>query len=184
MFSKIKRFIFDKEVKKIERLRGFRSWSSIKSVLIVFESEHQEKNNNIKALIKMMQDEGKRVVAIGYVDKKIALSASLDSYIMLDKSSLDILGRPKHEFIASKIDDEFDVVIDLTITPCLPLMYILIWANTSMRCGKRDERMNLFDFVIDMPAPPVSEETGMVSLSYSEEWELGSQIIKYLKKIN
>ncbi len=184
MFDNIKYSMARKALLRQEREQRFVSWSDANTILILFRSDNQENNSEIRNLIKAIEKDGKMVVAIGYVDKKKADTASIDRYIMLDRSMVNFLGRPKEEAVASKLDERYDIVIDLTPDVCVPLVYMLSLTQYYMRCGKKDSnRSGIYDFVIDLPAPPIDAETGAISLAYCEAKELGEQIIKYLRQM-
>ena len=70
-----------REVRIYVRKSKFRSLDDIRSILLLFESDYQEKNNDARAFVKMLQNEGKRVVVCCYVDKKVAETATLENYI-------------------------------------------------------------------------------------------------------
>jgi hypothetical protein len=184
MLKRIRQYFFNRELSKCERKSNFRSWNDIHSILLLFESDFQEKNDSVRALIKWCVAEGKKVVACCFVDKKNAESASLDNYVVLDRSKVDWLQKPLN--VKERVKSKFDVVIDLTDNDVIPLKYVLIWANSDFRCGKnRGEKNNLYyDFVIEMPKSPIDPKTNRVRLDYDFEKELSSQIVKYLKMIN
>ncbi|MFI3296844.1 MAG: hypothetical protein R3Y59_04355 [bacterium] len=179
----LKRFFFNRERKQINLQSQFESWDNIKSVLILFKSEYTEKNSVVKELISYVQSQGKQVVTFTYVDKKHSDTATLENYIVIDRSTVNWLGVPYKTRFAAKLNEKYDVVIDLTPDECLPLMYLLIWAKSSFRCSKRRDLYNLHDFMIDIPEPPVDPKTKMVDLHYSEEKVLCLQILKYLQQI-
>ncbi len=185
MLKRIREYFLKREVRRYERKSKFRSWDDIRSVLLLFESDYQEKNNDTRAFVKMLQSEGKRVVACCYVNKKVAETATLDNYIVLDRKTTNWLGRPLDAVVGERLKEKFDVVLDMTENDVLPLQYVLIWANSDFRCGRnRGENGNtLYDFVIEMPEHPIDPKTNTPRMDYDFVGNMGSQIIKYLKLI-
>ena len=183
MLKRIREYFLKREMGRVVRKSQFRSWSDIRSVLLLFESDYQEKNDKVRALIKSLQAEGKRVVACCYVDKKVAEAATLDTYVVLDRSKVDWLRRPHKVAVAERIKEKFDVVIDVTERDVTPLKYVLMWANSDFRCGKsRDDGGNrAYDFVIEMPEHPIDPKTNAPRMDYDFVGKLGAQIVKYLK---
>ena len=135
MLKRIRQYFFDRTAKKIARVSRYHSWDDIRTILVLFESDLQEKNQEARNLIKKLQAEGKKVVACCYVDKKKAETATLDTYVVLDRSQVNWLKRPKEEFM-QPLKAQFDVVMDMTETDCLPLKYVLLQAKSDFRCGR------------------------------------------------
>lgn len=181
MLKRIREYFLKREVRRCVRKSVFRSWDDIRSVLLLFESDYQEKNDHARAFIKILQTEGKRVVACCYVDKKTAETATLDNYIVLDRSNVNWLRKP--QTVTERMKEKFDVVIDLTEKDVLPLQYVLTWANSEFRCGRsRGEKGNeAYDFVIEMPEHPIDPKTNAPRMDYDFVGKMGSQIVKYLK---
>ena len=184
MLKRIKQYFLKREISRIQRASRFHTWSDIKSVLLLFESELQEKNQDARNFIKTLQTEGKRVVACCYVNKKKAETATLENYIVLDRSRINWLERPKDEFVG-QLKTNFDVIIDLTENDCLPLTYVLNMAKSDFRCGKDRGEVNneMYDFVMAMPPHPIDAKTGMLKMDYNFIGKLGEQIVRYLKMI-
>ena len=183
MLKRIREYFLEREAKRCTRKSTFRSWDDIRSVLLLFESDYQEKNNDARSFIKMLQNEGKRVVVCCYVNKKEAETATLDNYIVLDRKKTNWLGRPHDAMVGECLKEKFDVVMDMTETNCLPLKYVLLQAKSDFRCGKSCGDNSLYDFVIEMPPHPVDAKTGMPRTDYSFVDRLGEQIVRYLKMI-
>ena len=182
MLKRIRQYFFDRAMKKVARMSRYRSWENIRTILVLFESDLQEKNAEARAFVKALQTEGKKVVACCYVDKKKAETATLDHWVVLDRSQVNWLKRTKEEFI-QPLKTQFDVVMDMTETNCLPLKYVLLQSKSDFRCGKSSSDNSLYDFVIEMPPHPIDAKTGMPRMNYNFVGKLGEQIVRYLKMI-
>ena len=182
MLKRIRQYFFDRVVKHTSRASHYLSWDNIHTVLVLFESDLQEKNQEARDFIKLLQTEGKKVVACCYVDKKKAESATLDHWVVFDRSQVNWLKRTKEEFM-QPLKAQFDVVMDLTETDCLPLKYVLLQAKSDFRCGKSCGDNSLYDFVIEMPPHPIDAKTGMPRMDYNFVGKLGEEIVRYLKMI-
>ncbi len=90
---KLNQFIFQRKIKKFragqEREKRFMNYNDIKSVLILYESELSEKNKKIKAILKSLQEDGKKVTLCGYVKKKKSESPTFDHSCMIDLSHIN-----------------------------------------------------------------------------------------------
>ena len=182
MLKRIRQYFFDRAMKKVARVSRYRSWENIRTILVLFESDLQEKNTEVRAFVKALQNEGKKVVACCYVDKKKAETATLDHWVVFDRTQVNWLKRTKEEFM-QPLKAQFDVVMDLTETDCLPLKYVLLQAKSDFRCGKSCGDNSLYDFVIEMPPHPIDAKTGMPRMDYNFVGKLGEQIVRYLKMI-
>ena len=185
MLKRIREYFLEREAKRCTRKSTFRSWDDIRSVLLLFESDYQEKNNDARSFIKMLQNEGKRGRGCCYVNKKEAETATLDNYIVLDRKKTNWLGCPHDAVVGECLKEKFDVVMDMTATDVMPLKYMLVRANSDFRCGRsRGETGNkLYDFVMEMPEHPIDPKTNIPRMDYDFIGKMGSQIIKYLKLI-
>lgn len=171
----LKKWFLKREFARTARLSGFKSWNEIRSVLVLFDSDVLEKNSAVNAFVKKMEAEGKLVTTCCFVDKKRSEISENDTRIVLDRSSLNIIGRPKNRHLLGT--KEFDVVIDLTLEQTLALQYVLLWAHTSLRCGKKKECEIQCDFLIDLP-----ERADDHVDKDPDEVRLGEQVIRYLKQ--
>ena len=63
MLKRIRQYFFNRATKGITRTSRYRSWDNIQTILVLFESDLQEKNQEARDFIKKLQAEGKRVVA-------------------------------------------------------------------------------------------------------------------------
>ncbi len=179
----MKKFLFKMFARGRVNRGVYKSWSGIRNVLLLFESDFQEKNKEIKEIIKRLNAEGKKVYACGYVGKKKAETAELDNYVILDKSSYTFFCRPKGDIISRLRKEKFDVIIDLSGDNNYELKYLLLGIDSGMRCGGQTEE-RYYDLMIDLPEPDRKGSGKMVDLRYSRERELYDQIEKYLKMIN
>ena len=83
----ISQYIFRRKASKLKRESKYHSFADTRTILILFESEYQERHTQVKQLIKELQKEGKEVTAWGYVDKKQAVTAVLRDFRVLDRQS-------------------------------------------------------------------------------------------------
>lgn len=174
---KIKEWFLKREIARTPRYSTFRNWNEIKSVLVLFDSDLSEDNNEVKNFIRTIEAEGKKVTSCYYVNKKRSESKQSDGCIfVIDRSLLNIFEKPKNKQTFART--EFDVVIDLTLEHTFPLEYILLWVKTQLRCGKKKDGITLYDFMIELPY----DENGKSGSRHSYEVCLGEQIIRYLKQ--
>ena len=170
----ISQYIFGRTVRKQQRTVKYHSYAQSRNILILFESELQERHTQIKQLIKELQKEGKEVTAWGYVDKKQAVTAVLRDFRVLDKQSFGLFHRPKKALIEELDKMHFDLLIDLNTNPeLLELRYLTLLANADLKTGLACyKEPYIHDMMISLP----DEKSDTIMLF--------DQILHYLKTIN
>lgn len=168
--NKIQQMIFRYLQKRRPRTPRYNSYRSAKSVLLLFESDIQERNVQIKTLIKQLQQDGKQVSAWGYVNKKTAESAVLRDYRVTSQSDYNFFWLPTDSVKQDISRERYDILIDLNISNCMPLRYLSLYAEADFRAGKQTEEPYLNDFIIDIK-------------NESNPAYLFDQIVYYLKNI-
>ena len=149
---------------------------------MLFESNLSENHKVVQGIIKDLTNEGKTVVAYGYVPKKKALTPSRLDFTLLDNEKTNCLLRPEKTVLEKIAGEQYDLLIDLTLRQVVPIDYILVSANAKCKTGKKKTETSLTDFQIDIPkrkALPDNE----IDLNFCEERLLFDQIIFILNKL-
>ncbi len=150
----------------------FPSYTRIKKVFILFESDLLERNSQVKQLIRELQADGKTVTAWGFVDKKQISSAILRDYRILGSQDVNLLGQPKEHERNDLKHEHFDLLISLNINNIMPLRYLGLYADADFRAGMKTDEPYENDFMVALP----DDEKNIVYLF--------DQIMLYLRKIN
>ena len=168
---KIKEKIFEWYLRKQPARQAiFPKFDDVRSVLVLYESDLSEKNTVVKKLRDELILENKDVVLWGYCNKKEIDSLILPQSRILGRSDINILGAPRRDVIDDLLKRPYDLLIDLTQQPCLPLRYIAMYARADFKAGLVNNS-GLYDFLIDTKPQETPEF-------------LFQQIVKYLKMIN
>lgn len=166
----IRERIFEYRLRKQpSRQAVFPNYENVRSVLVLYESDFIEKNTVVKAIRDELLTQDKDVVLWGYCDKKEITSLVLPQSRIMGRKDINLLGAPKPEVIADLQKRQYDLLIDLTQKPVLPLRYISMYARTDFRAGLNIEGARN-DLLISTPP----QETPRF---------LFEQIVKYLKMI-
>jgi len=178
----MKQFIFRRKLKSLKknhnRDKKFVNYNDIRSVLIIYESDANEKNPEIKSIAKSLQEDGKKVTTCGFVNKKHSDTLILERAYMIDTSHVNFFGEPNMNFIKGLLHTKFDVVLDLTLSEILPLQYVLVYADASFKAGRKTANLDLLDFMIDVEKENDEKTSSATDVNY-----LFKQIIFYLKSI-
>ncbi len=194
----LKRYFFNKTLKKqlSESLntKAFIPYNKAKSVLILFESDLNEENNHIKNMIKQLTDDGKKVVAWGFISAKAVKSIITPDFMLFNKNSFNWYGKPNPELIEQIEAQSFDLLIDLSYNRICQLLYVGLFSKAHFKIGSNQSDIQLFDFTIntDLFVNNLIEEIGVSENEEAKNEELikqelseflFEQIIFYLKKI-
>lgn len=152
------------------RTPRYQSYASSKRILLLFESDIDERNLQIKTLAKQLQEDGKDVSAWGFVNKPEAQSSVLRGYRVTSLRDYNFWQVPKDYLIQDLTNERYDLLINLNMSDCLPLRYLSLYAEADFRAGKQGDPPYLSDFMVD-----VHEESNPAFLF--------DQIIHYLKNI-
>lgn len=185
--KKLNNYLFQKRAQKYlsetPRVRRFVNYDKAKTILLLFESDLLENNQNIRKIISQLQQDGKKVSAWGFINKKEVSSSILPEFRILHHKQTDFFQKPITSYINELESQEFDLLIDLSLKPVVTLEYIAMYSNASCKTGAKKTDLPILDFVLDLEniKTPV-ENTALNEITVDETY-LFNQIIFYLKSI-
>ncbi len=122
------------------------------SVLVIFESDMLEQNNAIKSIQQDLRRKGMNVTTWGFVPKKAKdiTSPVLPQSRIVGLDDYNLLGKLKDETVEDLCATKYDLMLDLSTRPLLPLRYMAVYAQADFKAG-----LNLGEGIHDMLiAPP------------------------------
>jgi hypothetical protein len=147
--------------------------SEAKSVGILWNPSDEGGIETYESLRKILSEKGIKSFGIAYISskrEKETLSTVSNSWL-INSGNVSFFGRPKSGDGIHFMQEEFDILIDLSIIKTIALQYILIHSAAKFKVGWRAEDPNLYDLEIDVTANPQCRF-------------LMEQIIFYLEKLN
>lgn len=187
MFKKLNNYLFKKRAQKYlsltPREHHFVNYKKAKTILLLFESDYSEKNLSVRRIINQMRLDGKKVSAWGFIDKKEVDTAILPDFRILHHKQTDFFHKPLISYINELQYNEFDLLIDLSVTPIIPLEYLALYALASFKTGIRKTEVPMYDFVLDVKNLQTETESEEQFENPVDETYLYNQIIFYLKSI-
>ena len=177
--NKLKQYIFEYLRKKQEpRNPRFPHFDQPLKVMIIYESDVLERNDAIKSIRQDLLRRQMDVTMWGYVEKKEITTLILPQSRILGVEDYNFFGKPRDYVLTDLQAEHYDLLIDLTTRPMLPLRYLAMYTDADFKVG-----MNLGEGIHDMliSLPDLSPEQGEEA-EIEASW-LYHQILSYLTTI-
>jgi hypothetical protein len=167
--NKLRQFIFDYLRKKQpERQPRFPHLDQPLKIMLIYESDLLERNNLIKSFRQDLLRRQMDVTMWGYVEKKDIQTLILPQSRILGLADYNLWGKPRDYVVTDLKAEHYDLLIDLTTRPLLPLRYIAMLTDADFKVG-----LNLGEGIHDM----------LIGIENAEVKELYEQIMNYLTTI-
>lgn len=177
--NKLKQYIFEYLRKKQEpRNPRFPHFDQPLKLMIIYESDVLERNDAIKSIRQDLLRRQMDVTMWGYVEKKEITTLILPQSRILGVDDYNFFGKPRDFVLTDLLAEHYDLLIDLTTRPLLPLRYLAMYTDADFKVG-----MNLGEGLHDMliSLPDLSPEQGEEA-EIEASW-LYHQILSYLTTI-
>ena len=175
----LKQYIFEYLRKRMpEREVRFPHFDQPLKLMIIYESDVLERNDAIKAIRQDLLRRQMDVTMWGYVEKKEITTLILPQSRILGVDDYNFFGKPRDYVLTDLQAERYDLLIDLTTHPLLPLRYLALYTNAYFKVG-----LNLGEGIHDMllSLPDLSPEQGE-EVSVEATW-LYQEIMKYITTI-
>ncbi len=152
--SYIIHFLINRELKTLHRSKQVVNLTNAKSIGIVYSLESETIYHAMNALALQLTKAGAEVKIIGFLSEKIIPNYYLPKLKMdiFTTRDINLLGIPKKPFIKDFINEEFDLLIDLSATDFLSLDYIAGCSHANFKAGRYSDKMvSIFDFMVKKP---------------------------------
>ena len=147
------RLALKREASRIRRERKVINMEEASKVGILYYLEDEATYPKVSAYVKKLQDAGKKVKALGYVEDKrltVQLLPKL-SFDFLYPSGLSWNYKSVSTHAKDFIEEDYDILIDLGMDDHFPLIYITGTSKARFKVGlKSDRRSPYLDLMIDL----------------------------------
>jgi len=177
MFRKFVSNYFKKRLffyyQKQQRNAKIQTLNNSKSVGILWNPVDEASIETYELLRKTLKDKGIRTVGLAHINSK----GEKDTFATIAHSgfsnnvNVSWAGRPKSGDGEQFMQEQFDILIDLSIRKVLALQYILVHSEATFKVGWESSEYNYYDLNIDVSVKP-------------ECRYLMEQIVYYLENIN
>lgn len=155
LFSDIRKNIgtamIRKQAEKNKRKKEVCNLQNASSLAVLFGSTTQKDFQEIKQLLRTLNNGGHKLYVIGYVDDKIlpVYMSSEKSINYITKDNLSWLYKPQNEFFKAFVNTDFDILINLDIHNSLPIQYLCSSSIARFKVGGYSVSSDLLDFMIN-----------------------------------
>lgn len=156
-FRKIRDFFAIRKIEKAYRNNNSKrkvcNITAAKKVGIVF---NYSDSDFIEEFKKSPEFSGKDVSFISYENEKnrktdYRNTTTKNNFLIFNKSSLNWYGKPDDKIVGHFIDTDYDILIDMNQSDCLPLKYIVASSKASFKVGRRQTLLSdIYDIILDL----------------------------------
>lgn len=152
ILKNVKRFFAKREISKAikanKRTARFPKYSDVKSVMLLFRSDVEEKNARIKEYAKKIEADGKKVYMWGIIDKKEAEATQRAEYRLFGDSELNEFDLPCNKLVEEFRNNSYDMMIALYCNEELALDYLLSHGRADFKVSAYKEEGAVSDLMI------------------------------------
>jgi hypothetical protein len=157
---------------KQQRNAKIQTLSDSRSIGILWNPVDEGSIETYELVRKTLKDKGIAVTGLGYADRKTEQNLSLVAHSgFSNNSNVGLSGKPVSGPGEQFVNENFDILIDLSVKKVLALEYILVHSEAKFKVGWESTGTNYYDLNIDVSKQPTCRY-------------LMEQIIFYLEKIN
>lgn len=156
LLNHFKELAFEKHLKKdfavIKRERKKFNVDEVISVGILYHLSDEETDNMINEYVSELRDNNRKVTVIGHYSEKTLpqyYTKKSDWNILIPKK-VNWFNKPVASFVKSFCDQEFDLLIDLTMEDFQPIIYAGALSKAHFKTGRYTERnAKYYDLMIN-----------------------------------
>ncbi len=146
-------YVLSKELKNFRREKLFLNLEEAKTVGIIFDATENENFELVKKYIGNLKEQKKKVKAIGFFNLKNSppMAYSKLEYDFFTLKDLSWNNIPKNIYVKNFIEEQFDILLDLSMKEILPLKYISSLSRARFKVGKSSKwNSSVFDLMLDI----------------------------------
>jgi hypothetical protein len=124
-------------------------FESAKSIGILFDGTELGPREQILSYAKQLKSRGKKVKLLAFMNNRQENEGFV--FKSFNKKELDFFLRPKSEEVREFIETPFDILLNLTPQPVLPLEYIAAVSKALFRVSRYHEQSEAYEMMVDLP---------------------------------
>ena len=166
------------ELTKVTRRKIPVNLKNAHNIGIIYLLNSEDDYNRVSLFTKGLQEKGKKVQVLGlyqYNRTPVFYIPKL-SYDLLLPKDLDIFFRPTAPFVKQFLNEEFDILLDLSSPDNFSLHYIACLSKANFKLGRKiDDRPLPYDIMIDTKLDIDSQELIDQIVHYTDNLEFISE---------
>ena len=165
--------MFQNQLKSNKRKKEVCNLDSAKSIGILYDATNEEQINQIQPFVSYFFNLKKDVKALGYVNAKKLLYCHTPKlqYDFFYLKDLNWYKKPQNYIIDNFIKKEYDILINLCDSSCIPIKYLVASSVARFKIGQHEDGYEIYDLMISLKEDKSLEK-------------LMSEIQHYLQLIN
>jgi hypothetical protein len=148
---KASEFLLKREAKNRHRQVHSINFSKASNIGILFDASDKKDFETVKAYIKKLKDDGKKIQALGFYNYKetpVMMNSKLE-YDFFTLREINWHFKPTSSFVNKYLDINFDILINLCTKTVLPLMYVLALSKAKFKVGMyREKYISYYDVLV------------------------------------
>lgn len=150
--SKIGYYLLKSKVRTLDRKVQSVNLYSAKKAAVIFQPADQAAFEKVQKFIKLLNENGVSVTAVGYINEKKIPNIFLlrKGFLFYCLEDLNWYCKPAASFVNDFLNEPFDILIDLSLERNLPVDYLSYLSVASFKAGKHFENNHPFDLTIDV----------------------------------
>ncbi len=168
MLSKIKKYIFKKKISERKQTteKAIKALERATSVGLVCEITDEDSYKAIFKIFSGLQQSGKNVHLIGYIDEKFVPFYCLQqlSADYFCKKQLNWYGEPNMVQVQDFINEKFDILLDFNYRYHIPVDFILSTSAAKFIIGSCKEYTDVYDLMLQTESGNYSQFVSSVNI--------------------
>lgn len=127
-------------------------YTAAKKVAILFDLKTIAEINLAGEIEKNLTGDGKEVFKVFYAARKqlVSLIENSDNTLILTKNPFNLFQIPSNQILKTLQERKFDLVIDMSLSDCIPLIASASLSGTKLIAGIKSKTKEMYyDFMID-----------------------------------
>jgi hypothetical protein len=149
----LRQWFLNQALKKSTRKRKMYNYRDARNIGILYDASTEEQYQLLTGVVKDLQQDQKKVKTLGYVQLKKMPDYSFPklTYEFCNSKSFSWNQKPKLQSINDFINQDYDILIDLSPTGFFHLKYLMAQSPAHFKVGRyADKYVQLYDLMLQV----------------------------------
>ena len=152
----IKQKLLMREIRKVstyqQRYIKVIDFASAKNIGVIYELTDEAAHHTVSSFVKELQDNQKVVRAVGYIPGEVVPHYCIPklSYDFYTRKNQNFYGKPSLPFVNDFLNEEFDLLIDLSLSEITSIYYLSTLAKATFKVGRRKQSFDCYDLMLQI----------------------------------